>query len=71
MPDGDKQKERQPKIENHCRDHLVIRLNDWLKEYGNITATSEAQLNTQVRVDLLDKDDKGHALPVDIKMPRS
>lgn len=56
-----------PKIENHCRDHLVIRLYDWLKAFGNIKATSEAQLNAQVRVDVIVRDDKGHVLPIEIK----
>ncbi|NIF18241.1 hypothetical protein [Pantoea sp. Cy-639] len=56
-----------PKIENHCRDHLVIRLCDWLRAFGNIKATSEVQLNAQVRADVLVRDEKGHVVPIEIK----
>ena len=56
-----------PKIENHCRNHLSIRLDDWLKAFGNFKTTSEAQLNAQVRVDVIVRDDKGHVLPIEVK----
>jgi hypothetical protein len=65
--EGAKKRTGSPKIENHCRNHLSIRLDDWLKAFGNFKTTSEAQLNAQVRVDVIVSDDKGHVLPIEIK----
>lgn len=49
-----------------CRDHLLERLRDRLRNYGVFAALPEARQSEESRVDMLILTNKGRNLPIEI-----
>jgi hypothetical protein len=64
---GKRERAATPKIENECRNHLILRLEDRMRHYGIVITQAEVRHAEETRSDIAFFSYAGNSFPVEIK----